>query len=94
MKVIITLSDAEEHMQRFLKRQRTAQRRPAKAYLKNFESIARIHKYIVECALKEGVPTIDNIDTDDSVEEALAYIFNAVNNCGLVKKKEGQDSNE
>jgi len=86
VKLVITVSDAEEHMQRFMKRQRTAQRREAKTYLKNFDSITRIHKYIVECAAREGMSTIDNIDTDNSVEEALTYIFETIDNYGFAKK--------
>ena len=86
VKLVITVSDAEEHMQRFMKRQRTAHRREAKTYMKNFESITRIHEYIVECTEKESMPTIDNIDTDNSVEEALTYIFEEIHNCGLVQK--------
>ncbi len=94
VKAVITLSNAEEHMQRFIKRQRTAQRREAETYVRNFKSISKIHKYIVECARREDVPTIDNIDTDDSVEEALTYIFETISSCGFVKQTGDTDSNE
>jgi 2-phosphoglycerate kinase len=94
VKIVITVSDAEEHMQRFMKRQRTAHRREADTYVKNFKSIAKIHKYIVECAGREGIPTIDNIDTDESVEEALTYIFEKIDACGLTRKDGDRTSDE
>lgn len=75
---VVSVSNREEHMQRFLRRQRTAQKRKAKTYLQNFENICKIRDYILECAGEENVPVIDNIDTDQSVEEALTYIFDGV----------------
>ena len=81
---VITVSNLDEHLQRFLRRERSAKRRKAKTYVDNFHDICRINDYIVRRAREEGVPTIDNIDTDESAEQALAYIIDRIRSSGLV----------
>ncbi len=84
VKFVITVSDAEEHMQRFLRRQRAAHKRKARAYLENFKSICKIRDYIIECANLGDIPIIDNIETDESVEKALSYIFQGIQSSSLL----------
>jgi len=84
VKLVITVSDPEEHMQRFLSRQRSAHERKAKTYIENFKGISKISDYIIECAEMENIPIIDNVETDESAEKALSYIFEGIQDCGLL----------
>ena len=81
VKFVLTVSDTEEHMQRFLKRQHSAVRRKANAYIENFTNICKIRDYIMECAQQEGMLIIDNIDTDESAQEALSDVFEGIESC-------------
>lgn len=82
---VITVSDEEEHMQRFLNRQRSARKRKAKKYVENFKNICKIRDYIIQCAEVEKLPTIDNTNTDESADEALSYIFEGIESSGLLE---------
>lgn len=86
VKFVITVSDVEEHMQRFLRRQRSAKQRRAKRYIENFRNICTIRDYIIDCAKREGVPTIDNIETEESARQALSHIFERIESANLPDK--------
>jgi len=93
----LTVSEREEHLQRFKRRQRFARKRPAATYVKNFENICKIRDYVIQCAKKDGVPVFDNVDTDLSVENALAHIFNAIqssNICGRAKEEHAGETDD
>jgi 2-phosphoglycerate kinase len=85
IQLVITVNDTEEHMQRFLKRQHAAHKRKAKKYADNFKNICKIRDYIIECANQEKVPTIENIETDESAQEALSYIFDGIESSNLLQ---------
>jgi 2-phosphoglycerate kinase len=82
---VVTVSDTQEHTQRFLSRQRSARRRKAKAYRQNFKNICKIRDYVTECARQAHVPIIDNLEIEESAQDALSYFFDGVESCGLLK---------
>lgn len=81
---VVTVSDPQMHMQRFLQRQHAARNRVATTYQRNFKSICKIRDYIIECAREEKIPIIENVHIEESMEEALSYVFEDVTSSGLL----------
>ncbi len=87
VKIVLRVSNPELHMQRFLQRQRSARRRKASTYLRNFKNICKIQDYIIECAKQENIPIIDNVDFSECTEEALSYIFEGITSSNLLPRR-------
>lgn len=81
---VVTVSDPQIHMQRFLQRQHAARKRVAATYLRNFRNISKIRDYTIECAREENIPIIENVHIEESMEEALSYVFEDITSSGLL----------
>ncbi|WP_292460336.1 2-phosphoglycerate kinase [Methanothermococcus sp.] len=88
--IILTLSSEKMHKKRFSARAKVSAR-PMERYLKNFEIIRKINKYIVERAEENDVPVIENVSISQSVEKCLEIITEKFN---YLDKIENEDNEE
>lgn len=73
---ILKLEDEEMHKQRFFARaSETQMRRPAEYYLRHFSSIRKIHDFIVDNAIKTGVPVFENFNFEMTARCIVRYII-------------------
>lgn len=72
--VVITVEDEEVHRSHFVARSMDSSSRPFDRYLKGFENIRKVQKYIKSQALSHGVPVIPNY----SLDQALAAVIDLV----------------
>jgi 2-phosphoglycerate kinase len=70
--VVVTVEDEAVHRHHFMAR--SAEARPAGRYLRGFEGIRRLQRYIKSQALSHGVPVIPNYNFD----QALAAVIDLV----------------
>ncbi len=72
---MLSVDDEDAHKWRFYARSRdTKLSRPAERYLKYFNEIRKIHDFLVEDAKKHGIPVINNVNIDKTVERIVSYI--------------------
>jgi 2-phosphoglycerate kinase len=72
--VVISVEDEEVHRSHFVARSMDSSSRPFDRYLKGFENIRKVQKYIKSQALSHGVPVIPNY----SLDQALAAVIDLV----------------
>ncbi len=72
--VVITVEDEEVHRSHFVARSMDSSSRPFDRYLKGFENIRKVQKYIKSQALSHGVPVIPN----HSLDQALSAVIDLV----------------
>jgi 2-phosphoglycerate kinase len=76
--MVLAVPDEDLHRQYFAMRDtETSQRRQKQSYLKYFAEIRMIHDFIVERAISEKIPVIEDQDPKDTLEQALYYILEA-----------------
>lgn len=71
--VIITVDDEDLHRSLFLFRSVDSSR-PAERYLRGFENIRKLHRYIKSQALSHGVPIIPNYNLDQAIASAIDLV--------------------
>ena len=71
--LVITVDDEQLHRDHFHRRSRES--RPKDRYLRSFDKIRRIQRYMVSSALMRGVPTIEHCD---DVDATLSMIIDHV----------------
>jgi 2-phosphoglycerate kinase len=76
--VIVTVEDEDVHRGHFLARSADHVMRPAARYLKGFEDIRRVQKYIKSQALSHGVPVIPNYNFDHSLAAVIDLVMQRV----------------
>lgn len=79
--LVITVDDEQLHRDHFHRRSRDA--RPKDRYLRSFDKIRRIQKYMVSSALMREVPTIEHCDDVDAtlsriIDHVLTKALNTV----------------
>jgi 2-phosphoglycerate kinase len=71
--LLISVDDEELHRSHFYRRSRDS--RPGDRYLKAFDKIRRIQRYMVSSASMRGVPTISHHDVDTSLSEIVDHVL-------------------
>lgn len=71
--LLISVDDEELHRSHFYRRSRDA--RPGDRYLKAFDKIRRIQRYMVSSASMRGVPTISHHDVDTTLSEIVDHVL-------------------
>ncbi len=75
--VVVAIEDEELHRSHFFARGES-QSRAVERYLAAFGRIRRLQGYIVDRALKIGVPVIDNSSLDDSLTEVMNLVLDTI----------------
>jgi 2-phosphoglycerate kinase len=76
--MVITVMDEKLHRSHFYIREvETQGTRPFQRYIEHFEHIRKIQDYISHLAKMTGVKTLDSVELDKTVAEAVDYIINA-----------------
>ncbi|MGC1120953.1 MAG: 2-phosphoglycerate kinase [Candidatus Methanofastidiosia archaeon] len=71
---VLTLTDREEHINRFHARAKDS-RRPPEHYIKDIDEIRQIQDHIVGRANKEKVPVLENITLEETVTQILNRMY-------------------
>ena len=73
---LLTIQDEEAHAAHFFSRDAGSER-PLSKYLARFEDIRRMQELLVERALREGVPVIENTDADAAASAVADLVLDA-----------------
>lgn len=76
--LVITVEDEDVHRSHFLSRSGEPAFRPAVRYLRSFDEIRRIQRYIKSQALSHGIPVIPNYDFDHSLAAVVDLVMERV----------------
>lgn len=71
--VFLSMDSEEAHKER-LRRRAEYSSRPLDSYMRDFDKIRRIQNFIVEQGSSRGLPVIDNLDVDKSVEQIIKKV--------------------
>lgn len=71
---VIDVQDPEVHKQHFLSREKYSPNRSSEKYLSNFDKIRAIRDYVVETAIKNNIPIVQNNNLDDAVKDCTEII--------------------
>jgi 2-phosphoglycerate kinase len=74
--VVLTIEDEDEHLRHFHYRDKDSER-PLSRYLERFDDIRILQEIIVERALAEGVPVIENDDADRAARTVADLVLDA-----------------
>jgi 2-phosphoglycerate kinase len=74
--------DRDAYRSRFEARARVAAHRPPHRYLENLDAILRIQDHVLELAEEHGVPIVDNVRFDDSVQSILRHVIETLGKQG------------
>jgi 2-phosphoglycerate kinase len=72
--IVITVEDEELHKSHFAARSADSSSRPFERYLKGFQNIRRVQKYIKSQALAHNVPVIPNYSLDQSMTAIIDLV--------------------
>jgi 2-phosphoglycerate kinase len=72
--VVVTVEDEEVHRSHFVARSGATLTRPHDRYLRGFDNIRRVQKYIKSQALSHGVPIIPNYSLDQSLSAVIDLV--------------------
>ena len=79
LEFVLAVNDRDLHRQHFAVRDwETGGIRPLRRYAEGFPHIRRIQKYILSQATAHGVPVIDNVRIDDTVQQVMRMTLDAV----------------
>ena len=73
--LLVTIDDENLHRGHFYRRDRDTGARGSERYLKAFNKIRRIQKYMVSSALMRGVPTISHYDLDATLTQIIDHVI-------------------
>jgi 2-phosphoglycerate kinase len=76
--VVVTVEDEEVHRSHFMARSSDHQTRPATRYLRGFDNIRRVQRYIKSQALSHGVPVIPNYNFDHTLAAVIDLVMERV----------------
>ena len=79
----LSIDSEEAHKERIAQRAEYSSR-PLESYMREFDKIRRIQNFIVEQSSSRGLPVIDNLDMDRSVEQIIKKV--TINIQQLMKK--------
>jgi 2-phosphoglycerate kinase len=77
--VVITVDDEDLHRSHFAVRSAEAGSRPYERYMRGFQKIRRVQKYIKSQALSHGVPTIPNYSLDQALSGVIDLVVERAN---------------
>jgi 2-phosphoglycerate kinase len=72
--VVVTVEDEEVHRSHFTARSADSSARPFHRYMKSFENIRKVQKYIKSQALSHGVPVIPNYSLDQALSAVIELV--------------------
>jgi len=72
---VLTIDDATEHARHFLARDESS--RPMSKYLDRFDEIRRLQDLLVQRAVREGIPVIENEDANAAATAVADLVFDA-----------------
>lgn len=74
VQVVVTIDAEDLHRSHFSMRALDTRARPQHRYLKHFENIRRIQKYIRSQALATGIPVVGNYNLDASIAQIIELV--------------------
>ena len=79
----LAVNDKDRHRGNFTVREwETGGIRPLRRYVEHLADIRRIQKYIVDRAVEQGVPVVDNASLDENLSEVLGTMLQRVEEYG------------
>lgn len=72
--MVVTVSDGKLHRSHFYRRAAGGSRRPLDRYLLAFEKIRTLQAYIKQLALERGVPVVEAVDLDSTLQEMVGIV--------------------
>ena len=72
--VVVTVDDEDLHRSHFAVRSADAGSRPFERYMRGFQNIRRVQKYIKSQALTHGVPAVPNYSLDQSLAAVIDLV--------------------
>ncbi|MEK7816733.1 MAG: 2-phosphoglycerate kinase, partial [Actinomycetota bacterium] len=79
IQLILTVQDEDRHRGHFYVRdQETDGVRSLARYLANIDKIRRVQDYLMEKALEEGIPVIDNESIDKTINTVMGIVLDTV----------------
>ena len=77
--MLITLPSDEEHRAHFESREHESQHhRPRSRYMRYFQEIRSMQRYLEDVARQQGVPLLDGLSLDDSADRAVSLVLEQV----------------
>jgi 2-phosphoglycerate kinase len=73
--VVVTVEDEDLHRSHFAARAADAGSRPFERYMRGFQNIRRVQKYIKSQALSHSVPTITNYSLDQALSAVIDLVI-------------------
>jgi 2-phosphoglycerate kinase len=77
--VVVTVDDEDLHRSHFAARAAESVSRPFERYMRGFQNIRRVQKYIKSQALTHGVPAISNYGLDQSLSAVIDLVVERAN---------------
>ena len=77
--VVVTVDDEDLHRSHFAVRSSDVTSRPYERYMRGFQNIRRVQKYIKSQALSHGVPTIPNYSLDQALSGVIDLVVERAN---------------
>lgn len=79
--MLVTVPSEEEHRRHFESRdQEPGHHRPLSRYLRYFEEIRVLHDYLLDLAVRTGVPTLHALSLDEAADQAVEVVAQRVLN--------------
>ena len=78
--VVITVEDEEVHRRHFVARAVDSSARPFDRYLRGFDNIRKVQKYVKSQALSHGVPIIPNYSLDQALSAVIDLVVERATN--------------
>jgi 2-phosphoglycerate kinase len=76
--VVLEISDPDEHRMHFhVRDSNTGGNRAMDKYIERLDDIRRIQTYVAGRARRAGVPVIDNVDVEETIDEVMALVLRA-----------------
>jgi 2-phosphoglycerate kinase len=73
--MVVAVSDGKLHRSHFYRRAAQGFRRPLDRYLMSFDKIRTLQSYIKQLALERGVPVLEAVDLDTTLQEMVGIVL-------------------
>lgn len=73
--ILVTIDDEKVHRMHFHYRTRESRHRPSERYLRAFNKIRKIQKYMISSAMMRGVPVVPHYDLDTSLAQIIDRVI-------------------
>lgn len=73
--MVVAVSDGKLHRSHFYRRAAQGFRRPLDRYLGSFDKIRTLQSYVKQLALERGVPVLEAVDLDTTLQEMVGIVL-------------------